>query len=95
MVLGRATTLIWLDLPEDECIANIRHRGGQGGGSQTRFQDLLQWVVEYRIRKNNWNSFDIHKKLYELFPGPKVLLGVWMRDLLGGSDDLEGWRQRV
>jgi adenylate kinase family enzyme len=74
MVLGRATTLIWLDLPEDECIANIQHRGLQGGGSQTRFQDLLQWVAEYRIRKNNWNSFDAHKKLYQLFAGPKALL---------------------
>ena len=24
-----------------------------------------------------------------------VVLGVWMRDLLGVSDDLEGWRQSV
>ncbi len=61
MAMGRATTLIWLDLPEDECMANIRRRGIQGNGSQTRFQDLLQWVAEYRIRKNNWNSFDAHK----------------------------------
>jgi adenylate kinase family enzyme len=74
MVLGRATTLIWLDLPEDECISNIQQRGLQGGGSPTRFQDLLQWVAEYRIRKNNWNSFDAHNRLYELFAGPKALL---------------------
>jgi len=54
MVLGRVTALIWLDLPEEECIANIRQRGIQGGGSQTRFQDLLQWVAGYRAR-TNWN----------------------------------------
>lgn len=73
MALGRITTLIWLDLPEDECIANIRQRGIQGGGSQTRFQDLLQWVAEYRSRMN-WNSFEGHKRLFDVFSGPKALL---------------------
>ncbi|MEZ0167466.1 AAA family ATPase [Microvirga sp. TS319] len=73
MALGRATTLIWLDLPEEECIANIRRRGIQGGGSQTRFQDLLQWVAEYGTR-TNWNSFKGHKWLFDGFSGPKALL---------------------
>lgn len=38
MVLDRVTTLIWIDLPEEECIANIKERGIQGGGSDTRFR---------------------------------------------------------
>ncbi|RUM06887.1 AAA family ATPase [Rhizobium chutanense] len=74
MVLGRVTTLIWIDLPEEACIANIKERGIQGGGSQTQFASLLKWVAEYRIRKNNWNSFDAHAQLYAAFSGPKWLL---------------------
>ncbi|MEI5679531.1 MULTISPECIES: AAA family ATPase [unclassified Mesorhizobium] len=72
MVLFRVTVLIWLDLPEEECIANAQRRGIQGGGSETRFQDLLKWIAEYRARKNNWNSFEAHAKLFDAYPGPKL-----------------------
>jgi adenylate kinase family enzyme len=74
MVLNRVTTLIWLDLPEEECLANVRQRGIQGGGSQTRFQDLLTWVAEYRSRKNNWNSFEAHQRLFDKYQGSKAHL---------------------
>jgi adenylate kinase family enzyme len=40
-VIGRATQLIWIDVPEDECLANVRARGIQGGGSQADFEALL------------------------------------------------------
>jgi adenylate kinase family enzyme len=72
MVLGRVTTLIWLDMPEQECIANVHRRGIQGGGSETHFRDLLSWIAEYRVRKNNWNSFDAHQRLFDKYHGPKV-----------------------
>ena len=74
MALGRVTALIWIDLPEEQCIANIRERGIQGGGTETQFAGLLKWVAEYRIRANNWNSFDAHARLFSAFPGPKWLL---------------------
>lgn len=74
MVLGRVTALIWLDLPEVECLANVRQRGIQGGGSETHFQDLLNWVAEYRARTNNWNSFDAHQRLFDNFQGSKAHL---------------------
>lgn len=74
MVLGRVTTLIWLDLPEEECLANVRQRGIQGGGGVTRFQNLLNWVAEYRIRKNNWNSYEAHQQLFDKYQGPKARL---------------------
>lgn len=74
MVLGRVTALIWIDLPEEACIANVKERGIQGGESETQFAGLLKWVAEYRIRKNNWNSFDAHAQLYSGFSGPKWLL---------------------
>ncbi len=46
MVLDRVNSLIWLDLPEEDCIANVQRRGIQGGGSETRVQ-ALTWVAEY------------------------------------------------
>lgn len=74
IALPRTTTLIWLDLSEDECVANIMRRGIQGGESQGSFDGLVKWVSEYRLRKNNWNSFDAHLKLYESFLGQKARL---------------------
>lgn len=67
----RATMLIWLDLPEDECIANIRQRGQQGGGAAEAMDELLNWVAAYRARRNNWNCFETHERLFVAFPRPK------------------------
>ena len=72
-VIGRATQLIWLDVPEDECLANVRARGIQGGGSQADFEALLQWVGEYRLRDNS-SCFAAHLKLFEGFAGAKARL---------------------
>lgn len=74
IALPRTTTLIWLDLSEEECVANIMRRGIQGGGRQEAFDGLVKWVSEYRTRKNNWNSFDGHLKLFESFSGQKARL---------------------
>ena len=74
IALRHATSLIWLDLSEEECIANIRQRGIQGGESVEAFEDLVKWVSEYKARKNNWNSFDGHLKLYDGFSGIKIRL---------------------
>ena len=69
----RATQLIWIDLPESECLANIRARGIQGGGSEADFEALLIWVSEYRLR-NNSSCFAAHLKLFEAFEGTKARL---------------------
>lgn len=74
IALPRTTTLIWLDLSEAECMANIMRRGIQGGESQESFDGLIRWVSEYRARKNNWNSFDGHLKLFDSFSGQKARL---------------------
>lgn len=74
MVLARVTELIWLDLPEHECVSNVQRRGIQGGGSRTNFQNLLKWIGEYRDRKNNWNAFDAHLQLFRKYQGPKARL---------------------
>ncbi|ASS53857.1 ATPase AAA [Rhizobium leguminosarum] len=74
MVLNRTTILVWIDLPEEECIANIKLRGIQGGETGTQFDGLLKWVAEYRSRTNNWNSFETHARLFSVFTRPKFLL---------------------
>ncbi|MCQ1835724.1 AAA family ATPase [Neorhizobium galegae] len=97
IALPRTTTLVWLDLSEDECVANIRRRGIQGGGSQSAFDGLVKWVSEYRVRKNNWNSFDAHLKLFESFSGHKTRLtnrdeiNVFMESFLPMSADQHDW----
>lgn len=72
LVLDRVTAFIWIDLPVDECIDNIRRRGLQGGESQAQFDDLINWVAAYRTRVNNWNSSETHQRLFSGYSGPKL-----------------------
>ncbi|WP_156466567.1 AAA family ATPase [Rhizobium sp. Leaf306] len=71
LAITRATTLIFLDIADDVCLENIRHRGLQGGGSVASFEELLHWVAGYRFRHNNWNSFEAHDRMFSAFEGPK------------------------
>jgi adenylate kinase family enzyme len=73
-VVGKATTLIWIDLPEEDCVANITARGIQGGGSEEGFRDLLNWVRDYRERENSSTSYASHRKLFDTYQGNKLLL---------------------
>lgn len=74
-VLSRVTALIWIDLPEEECVANIRARGIQGGGSEESFQELIEWVREYRDRENSSTCYLGHQKLFDACSASKVILG--------------------
>jgi adenylate kinase family enzyme len=71
--LPSATAFIWLDLPEGECIENIRGRGLRRGGDEASFEALIAWAGEYRTR-DNANSFTGHLRLFELFEGRKFRL---------------------
>jgi adenylate kinase family enzyme len=71
--LPSATAFIWLDLPEAECIENIRGRGLRQGGDEASFEALIAWAGEYRIR-DNANSFTGHSRLFELFKDRKFRL---------------------
>jgi len=73
-VLPRVTTLIWLDLPEDECIANLQERGVQDGGTLEQFNELLEYTRGYRHRKNHMNSYDAHNQFFDVHPLRKVTL---------------------
>lgn len=73
-VLGRATTLVWIDLPEDECVANATARGIQGGGTEEGFRELIEWIKEYRQRENSSTSYSAHKTLFDTYAGSKMIL---------------------
>ena len=73
-VLARVTCLIWLDLPDDACIANLLDRGQQGGGTAEQFEDLLSYTRGYRIRRNSLNSFEGHQRFFEAFGGKTAKL---------------------
>ena len=71
--LRRATAVIFLDIPESECVSNVRARGLRRDASQEAFDALIKWIGEYRIRQNA-NSFGAHQRLFEEFEGPKLRL---------------------
>ncbi|NTH64450.1 AAA family ATPase [Agrobacterium rhizogenes] len=73
-VLPRVMTLVWLDVPDDECVANIRLRGVTGGGTLEQFDELLEYTGGYRIRKNHMNSFVAHREFFEEHPSRKIKL---------------------
>ncbi len=71
--LPRTTHFVFIDLPVDECLRNLRLRGNQGDGDDASFQSMLDWVAEYPNR-TNWNSRLAHQRLWEQFNGTKELL---------------------
>ncbi|MBZ6077057.1 AAA family ATPase [Microvirga puerhi] len=71
--LPSATAFIWLDLPEAECIENIRRRGLRRGGDEASFNALIDWAGEYRMR-DNASSYAGHARLFECFEGRKLHL---------------------
>lgn len=73
-VLERVTTLLWIDLPEEECVANVKARGIQGGGSEKSFQEPIEWVRNYRQRENSSTCYSGHEKLFDACAGWKVIL---------------------
>lgn len=73
-VLPRVTTLIWLDISDEECISNLLQRGQTGGGTEEQFEELLEYTRGYRLRKNHLNSFEAHEHFFEEYPLQKLKL---------------------
>lgn len=88
--LSPATDFIFLDLPVDECVANLRARGIQGGGSAEAFGKMLEWVAGYPIRTNA-NSRATHQRLFEQFDGrgktlsTRAEVAAWLADRLASA----------
>ena len=81
--LPRATMLIWLDTPVEECIANVKARGQKSGGDAASFAALIEWVADYQVRTNA-NSRTAHERAFDAFTGHKVKIAsrAEMTDLL-------------
>ena len=73
-VFPRVTTLVWLDVSDEECISNLTQRGQTGGGTEEQFEELLEYTRGYRLRKNNLNSFEGHQWFFEQHPHHKYRL---------------------
>jgi adenylate kinase family enzyme len=73
-VFSRVTTLVWLDVSDDECISNLVQRGQTEGGTQEQFEELLEYTRGYRLRKNHLNSFEGHQWFFEQHPFQKFRL---------------------
>ncbi|MBY5905483.1 AAA family ATPase [Rhizobium leguminosarum] len=74
-VLRQVKALIWLDIPDSECISNLIQRGQTGGGTDEQFEELLEYTRGYRLRKNHMNSFDAHEQFFEGHSLQKLRLG--------------------
>lgn len=70
----RATALLLLDIPDEQCVANVQARGIRRGGDEASHMELIAWICEYRSRQNSTSSIG-HAGLFDSFPGPKLKLG--------------------
>jgi adenylate kinase family enzyme len=72
-LLPRATALIWLDIDDDACVANIRQREAARNEQDLLLIALLEWAGSYRVR-NGSSGFAAHQRLFAEFDGPKIQL---------------------
>lgn len=71
--LSRASALVWLDPPVEECLVNLRTRGLRRGGDAEAFAALLAWAADYPDRLTS-SSRQGHHRLFHEFPGQKLHL---------------------
>jgi len=69
-IIHRATALIWLNVPQEDCIANICQRETR---DDERFLALLEWAGSYRTREGT-SGFAAHRRLFEGFAGVRIQL---------------------
>jgi len=74
-----STTLIWLDLPWEDCKQNLLSRGPQfetvlsPSERETALDKLIEWAGEHYSRSDT-NSWEFFNMLYTSFPNRKVCL---------------------
>ncbi|HEF4758639.1 TPA: adenylate kinase [Pseudomonas putida] len=69
-LLHRTTTLIWLSVEDEACVASIRQREVN---DDERLIALLEWAGSYRTRDDS-SGFAAHRRLFEAFGGSKIRL---------------------
>jgi uridine kinase len=70
---SRATTLIWLDIPVEECLENLRLRGARSPGEVESFAALLAWAADYPHRETS-SSQKGHEEIFMSFSGCRARL---------------------
>lgn len=73
VALVRATLLVWLDLPWDECRNGLLARGLRRGMTPNDQKELLAWAGDYWVRTTS-SSVTGHERLYRAFAGDKAHL---------------------
>ncbi|GEB36050.1 hypothetical protein GLI01_00850 [Gluconacetobacter liquefaciens] len=71
--VSEATLLLWLVIPEDECVANLRDRKIKSGEDDASGTALIDWCRQYRLRTNA-NSYLGHEAIYQGFGSQKKLI---------------------
>jgi len=71
-VAPRATALVWLDLPWEDCRAGLLARGPQSGEDAKEFAGLVNWAEAYWTRGSG-SSQAGHARIYAAFAGAKVI----------------------
>jgi adenylate kinase family enzyme len=69
----RATRLIWLDPPWEDCRAGLMARG-PCGVSDEEFTGLRVWAEAYWTRQSS-SSHAAHQRIFDAFAGEKVRIG--------------------
>jgi adenylate kinase family enzyme len=73
IALQKATGLIWLDIPWEECRASLMQRGLRRNMAETDHAELVAWAAAYWERQNA-NSHAGHLRLFEAIDGAKIRL---------------------
>lgn len=73
IVAPRATELIWLDLPWEDCKAGLLQRGPSAKANEGEFQDLVGWAGAYWTRQTP-SSHAGHGRIFSAFGGDKRVL---------------------
>ena len=81
VVLPRATSLIWLDMPWSVCREGLARRGAWHGATTDEYAALLAWAEAYWTRPTS-SSLGGHLALFTTFDGVK-------RRLIARSDVAE------
>lgn len=70
VAVPRATALLWLDLPWENCREGLVQRGLRRGATDQDHAQLLEWAEAYWDRKTP-SSFAGHLRIFESFSGEK------------------------
>jgi len=72
-ILPLATALVWINIDESECVANIHQRGMRRGATTQSFKALLEWAMTYRSRSGS-SAHTAHASLFKSFTQDKACL---------------------